>query len=119
MIFSLTNSSLPNLTYLPVDEFDIFIFSAYSNSVDLSSMPGEILFSMMSSLRMKKNILILDSTVSSDEKFPFNRGLRAHEGPGFIYLASHALSLLRPFSSSEIPDFQAFRAVLVQSKLLK
>ncbi|MFY7993031.1 MAG: hypothetical protein ACOVP4_07050 [Bacteriovoracaceae bacterium] len=68
---------------------------------------------------MKKDILLVDKTVLPNEKFIFNRGLRAYEGHGYLYLASHSLSLLRPFQAKDISNYHDLRTLLVESKLLK
>ena len=119
MIFSLSTNSISASPILPESEFHSYLFFSHSASIDLSSKTEEILPSIFASLRMKKGILLIDSFVSSEEKFLFNRGLRSYEGSSFIYLAPHSLSLLRPSLGQTISSYPQFRVLLIASKLLK
>lgn len=119
MIFSLSTEPISFKIEFPSENLDCFVFFSYSGSIDLSLRPEHFLLSIMSSLRMKKDILLIDKCVSPDEKFIFNRGLRAYEGDGYIYLAAHSLSLLRPFQAKDVSNFHDLRSLLIVSKLLK
>ncbi len=119
MIFSLSSESISFSVDFPSENLDLFVFFSYPGSIDLSQRPEHFFLSIMSSLRMKKDILLVDKTVLPNEKFIFNRGLRAYEGDGYLYLASHSLSLLRPFQAQDISNYHDLRSLLIESKLLK
>ncbi len=119
MIFSLSsNLEQKNIT-LPSEEFDIFCYfhSEKYSSIELNS--SLVISSILASLRMKRGVLIISNEVSENEEFSFNRGVRAHKGSGYIYLAPHSLSLLRT-QISQIPhSYQDLMASVVHSNLLK
>lgn len=117
MIFSLATEIYHQTLNLPSDDLDVYCFFQIDKSVSLTSK--DIVLSMLSSLRQKRGVLILDGSVSHSEKFDFNRGLRHYEGNGFIYLAPHSLSLLRTQIYVEILTFQDVKQILIHSNLSK
>lgn len=119
MIFSFSKNIVSQIPILPSEKADIFCYFQVETSLDLSHISSEFLISIMSSLRMKRSVLILSESVAPDEKFDFNYGVRAYEGEGFLYLAPHGLSLLRPFSLREVSNFEGLRSLFYESKLLK
>ncbi|GEM_PF-2006808 len=119
MIFSFNKNKILSLPIFPTEKADIFCFFSTDHAIDLSHLHSEFILSIMSSLRAKRAVLILSESISESEKFDFNYGVRAYEGSGYLYLAPHALSLLRPFTLREAPSFEALRALFHESKLLK
>lgn len=117
MIFSLSSEIYSEVINFPSDELDVYCFFQREKSISLT--PEDIVPSMLSSLRQKRGVLILDKSVSHSEKFDFNRGLRHYEGNGLIYLAPHSLSLLRTQISVEILTFQDVKQTLILSNLSK
>lgn len=119
MKFSLSSEIISAIPELPSENVDIFTFFQIQNALDLSSNSQDILTAVLSSLRQKKGVLILDHTIAENEKFDFNRGVRVYEGRGFYYLAPHSSSLLRTQIHQEIHTFQDVKRILILSKLLK
>lgn len=117
MIFSLSTEIFPHALHLPSDDLDVYCFFQREKSISLT--PEDIVPSMLSSLRQKRGILILNKSVSPSEKFDFNRGVRVYEESSFIYLAPHSLSLLRSQIYQKILTFQDVKQILILSNLSK
>lgn len=111
MIFSLSQTE--NLIALPVrDNLDIFCFFQLPHAVHC---PPELWFAAVaSSLKMKHDVLILESSISEFPTWDAKR--RWHAGENWSWLSSRSLRTISEAYQANPLNFQVFKAFLKNSK---
>jgi hypothetical protein len=109
MIFSFQQSSERELNFT-LTNTDIFCFFSVKNNIFVPET--EWSRAVSASLRLKKNILILESFMTHEPDI--NKRQRILGGPDFLWMAPHALSVL----NKAVHEYSGGYA-LVKSHLLK
>lgn len=89
MIFSLTDNPSGRVN-VEIDNTDIFCFFSSEKNVLIPSSLW--LQAVCASLKMKRNVLILESPIENDSKVL--KAQRWHAGENFLWLAPRSLSVL-------------------------
>lgn len=99
------------LSLISIDDFHVFSFFQVPHSIQI---PSELWFeSVCASLRMKKNVIILESEI---EIPVINPSSRWEAGPQWVYLAPRSLGPIVQSKGSKFSDFAGFKVFLSTSK---
>ena len=110
MIFSLSESA-SSFIVNEIPDTDIFCFFHSQNSV---SVPSELLWiSIIASLKMKKNVLILEENLTELPSLGTSRWV---VGEKFLYLAPRSSSVLLEATSRNSITYPAVKAHLTSFK---
>lgn len=111
MIFSFSDNSNDLVISARVN-LDIFCFFKIDNSVNV---PDELWFpALCASLRRKREVLVLESTVSS---FPsWDSSKRWVVGDHWLWLAPRSLSSIQQFYSENSTTYDLMKSQLISSK---
>lgn len=110
MIFSLSEIKAPEVV-IDIPGTDIFCFFHSKNSV---SVPSDLLWiTVISSLKLKKNVLILEENLPQNPPLGTSRWL---VGEKFLYLAPRATSVLLEAAVNKSMTYQSVKAYLTTFK---
>jgi hypothetical protein len=111
MIFSFQLSVERELNF-SLKNTDIFCFFSVKNHIFVPELDWS--WAVSASLRMKKNILILESF--TDEVPTINDRQRIIGGPDFLWMAPHALSVLNKAVHDNSGSYTLVKASLLKPK---
>jgi hypothetical protein len=111
MIFSFSAESSGKINF-EIDNTDIFCFFHSENAV---SVPGELwLLAIASSLKMKKNVLILEEELALSPAI--NSTQRWQAGDHFLWVAPRGLSVLLEADHAISGSYQSMKTYLTTFK---
>ena len=111
MIFSFKFSAERELNF-SLKHTDIFCFFSVRNHIFVPEVEWSLAVS--ASLRMKKNILILEAL--TNEAPVINERQRIIAGPDFLWMAPHALSVLNKAVHENSGSYALVKSCLLKSK---